>query len=88
MGCGSHIPSVLDAVPESQWCSCGPQVERSGKMYPPGGKCLSTLFERRGICCERRTVADSGLFLIGSFGGMIMNMLGFGGKKGDGKEEL
>jgi hypothetical protein len=57
-------------------------------MYPPGGKCLSTLFKRRGICCERRTVADSGLFLIGSFGGMIMNMLGFGGKKGDGKEEL
>lgn len=39
MGCGSHIPSVLDAVPESQWCSCGPQVERGGKLYPPGGTC-------------------------------------------------
>ena len=26
--------------------------------------------------------------LLGSFGGMIMNMFGVGGKKGDGKEEL
>ena len=37
-GCGSHIPSVLDSVPESERCECGPQVERTGKMYPPGGK--------------------------------------------------
>ncbi|KAL1590494.1 hypothetical protein WHR41_00552 [Cladosporium halotolerans] len=36
-GCGSHIPSVLDAVPESERCSCGPKVERDGKAYPPGG---------------------------------------------------
>jgi hypothetical protein len=40
-GCGSHIPSVLDSVPENQRCGCGPQIERSGKMYPPGGKSLS-----------------------------------------------
>lgn len=44
MGCGSHIPSVLDSVPESQWCSCGPQVEKGGKMYPPGGMQLSKVF--------------------------------------------
>jgi len=37
-GCGSHIPSVLDSVPESERCDCGPQVERNGKMYPPGGE--------------------------------------------------
>jgi hypothetical protein len=40
-GCGSHIPSVLDSIPENQRCGCGPQIERSGKMYPPGGKNLS-----------------------------------------------
>ena len=41
-GCGSHIPSVLDSVPESERCDCGPQVERNGKMYPPGGKLSSS----------------------------------------------
>ncbi|KAJ5764486.1 hypothetical protein N7533_003167 [Penicillium manginii] len=34
-GCGSHIPSVMDSIPESEWCSCEPQVEREGKKYPP-----------------------------------------------------
>ena len=33
-------------------------------------------------------VADSLAFRLGSFGGMIMNMFGWGGKKSDGKEEL
>ncbi|KAJ5090588.1 hypothetical protein N7532_009272 [Penicillium argentinense] len=34
-GCGSHIPSVMDAIPADQWCSCEPQVEKEGKKYPP-----------------------------------------------------
>ncbi|KAA8642015.1 uncharacterized protein ATNIH1004_010955 [Aspergillus tanneri] len=34
-GCGNHIASVMDAVPESERCNCTPQVERDGKMYPP-----------------------------------------------------
>ena len=34
-GCGSHIPSVMDSVPESDWCACEPQVEKEGKKYPP-----------------------------------------------------
>jgi hypothetical protein len=41
-GCGSHIPSVLDSVPQSERCDCGPQVERNGKMYPPGGELSSS----------------------------------------------
>jgi hypothetical protein len=35
VGCGYHIPSVLDRVPEEQWCTCEPRVERDGKSYPP-----------------------------------------------------
>ncbi|KAJ5604902.1 hypothetical protein N7510_010056 [Penicillium lagena] len=34
-GCGSHIPSVMDSVPESERCACEPKVEKDGKMYPP-----------------------------------------------------
>ncbi|KAL5042075.1 hypothetical protein BDW71DRAFT_211533 [Aspergillus fruticulosus] len=36
-GCGNHIPAVLDAVPESERCTCEPKVERDGKQYPPKG---------------------------------------------------
>ncbi|OWP03218.1 hypothetical protein B2J93_7087 [Marssonina coronariae] len=36
-GCGLHIPSVLDGIPEEERCSCGPKVERDGKQYPPKG---------------------------------------------------
>ncbi|OJJ45007.1 hypothetical protein ASPZODRAFT_70550 [Penicilliopsis zonata CBS 506.65] len=38
MGCGRHVPSVMDAIDASQWCECKPQVEKEGKMYPPGPK--------------------------------------------------
>ena len=34
-GCGNHIPSVMDSIPESERCACTPQVERDGKKYPP-----------------------------------------------------
>ncbi|BCR87790.1 uncharacterized protein ACHE_40354A [Aspergillus chevalieri] len=34
-GCGNHIPSVMDAVSQDEWCTCTPQVEREGKAYPP-----------------------------------------------------
>ncbi|OJJ79784.1 uncharacterized protein ASPGLDRAFT_52320 [Aspergillus glaucus CBS 516.65] len=34
-GCGSHIPSVMDAVTQDERCTCTPQVEREGKAYPP-----------------------------------------------------
>ena len=31
-GCGAHIPSVMDAVPAEQWCSC---AKPPGSVYPP-----------------------------------------------------
>ena len=34
-GCGSHVPQVLDSVPENQWCGCEPRVKVNGKAYPP-----------------------------------------------------
>ncbi|KAJ5473380.1 hypothetical protein N7475_002946 [Penicillium sp. IBT 31633x] len=34
-GCGNHIPSVMDSISESEWCTCTPQVEKDGKKYPP-----------------------------------------------------
>ncbi|KAJ5675666.1 hypothetical protein N7462_008563 [Penicillium macrosclerotiorum] len=34
-GCGAHIPSVMDSVPEDERCACDPKVEKDGKMYPP-----------------------------------------------------
>lgn len=34
-GCGNHIPSVMDSIPESEWCTCEPKVEKDGKQYPP-----------------------------------------------------
>ncbi|GFF25171.1 hypothetical protein IFM46972_01311 [Aspergillus udagawae] len=36
-GCGSHIPSVMDQVPESERCACTPKVNADGKEYPPKG---------------------------------------------------
>lgn len=37
-GCGSHIPGVLDSIPEEDRCVCEPKVERDGKQYPPMAK--------------------------------------------------
>ncbi|KAH7026524.1 uncharacterized protein B0I36DRAFT_330813 [Microdochium trichocladiopsis] len=34
-GCGAHIPGVLDAIPNDQWCTCTPKVEVGAKEYPP-----------------------------------------------------
>ncbi|KAM0274123.1 hypothetical protein ACHAPA_001074 [Fusarium lateritium] len=34
-GCGSHIQSVLDSVPEAERCACEPKVEVGGVSYPP-----------------------------------------------------
>jgi len=36
-GCGNHVPSVLDQIPEGDRCACEPKVEKEGKMYPPKG---------------------------------------------------
>ncbi|KAI8961723.1 peptidase [Daldinia sp. FL1419] len=38
IGCGSHISSVLDNIPEQEWCVCEPKVEVHDKKYPPGAK--------------------------------------------------
>ncbi|OAQ98880.1 hypothetical protein LLEC1_05938 [Akanthomyces lecanii] len=37
-GCGSHVPMVMDAIPEAERCGCDPRVERDGKQYPPMAK--------------------------------------------------
>ncbi|KAL1839082.1 hypothetical protein VTJ49DRAFT_1883 [Mycothermus thermophilus] len=37
-GCGNHIASVLSDVPEDEWCTCEPKVEKDGKKYPPAAK--------------------------------------------------
>lgn len=98
-GCGAHIPSVLDSIPEEEWCGCEPSVERAGRRYPPGGMFfffglltwgfggLVGFWSREGL------FANEGLFggNIGSLSGMVWGMFGFGGGKGKGegrKEEL
>lgn len=38
MGCGAHVPSVMDKIPVMQWCSCEQgRVVKGGKTYPPMG---------------------------------------------------
>ncbi|OAA79721.1 hypothetical protein LEL_03207 [Akanthomyces lecanii RCEF 1005] len=37
-GCGSHVPMVMDTIPEEERCACEPKVERDGKQYPPMAK--------------------------------------------------
>ncbi|KAK7184617.1 hypothetical protein PSPO01_09288 [Paraphaeosphaeria sporulosa] len=27
----------MDNVPQEEWCTCKPQVERGGQQYPPKG---------------------------------------------------
>lgn len=34
-GCGQHVPTVMDKIPEDQRCTCEPKVEKEGKKYPP-----------------------------------------------------
>ena len=36
IGCGLHVPRVMDIIPENERCTCTPKVEKEGKMYPPG----------------------------------------------------
>ncbi|KXL44822.1 hypothetical protein M433DRAFT_58407 [Acidomyces richmondensis BFW] len=33
-GCGEHVPSIMDPIPESDRCTCDPKVEKGGKKYP------------------------------------------------------
>nr|OQO31785.1 hypothetical protein B0A51_00687 [Rachicladosporium sp. CCFEE 5018] len=49
VGCGQHVPGVLDSVPEAERCSCEPQIERGGKMYPPAGSILGGLWGMLGM---------------------------------------
>ncbi|OQO11530.1 hypothetical protein B0A48_03257 [Cryoendolithus antarcticus] len=49
VGCGQHVPGVLDSVAEAERCSCEPQIERSGKMYPPAGSILGGLWGMLGM---------------------------------------
>ncbi|KAF2478506.1 hypothetical protein BDY17DRAFT_258841 [Neohortaea acidophila] len=34
-GCGQHIPSIMDSVPENERCQCEPKTTVDGKSYPP-----------------------------------------------------
>jgi hypothetical protein len=34
-GCGLHVPRVMDVIPESEWCQCGPKFTVDEKEYPP-----------------------------------------------------
>ncbi|KAF2244628.1 hypothetical protein BU26DRAFT_463277 [Trematosphaeria pertusa] len=36
-GCGNHVPGVMDKVPQGEWCTCEPKVEKGGHQYPPSG---------------------------------------------------
>ncbi|KAJ1333908.1 hypothetical protein MN608_03906 [Microdochium nivale] len=35
MGCGAHVPGVLDLVPVKDLCTCKPQIDVGGRAYPP-----------------------------------------------------
>ncbi|KAF7508099.1 hypothetical protein GJ744_009540 [Endocarpon pusillum] len=34
-GCGNHVASVMDPLPQEARCTCSPRVTRGGKEYPP-----------------------------------------------------
>ncbi|KAG9243751.1 hypothetical protein BJ878DRAFT_509340 [Calycina marina] len=34
-GCGNHVPTAFNGIPEPSRCTCVPQIERNGEMYPP-----------------------------------------------------
>ncbi|KAK3116187.1 hypothetical protein LTR53_003681 [Teratosphaeriaceae sp. CCFEE 6253] len=48
-GCGLHVPSVLDSIPEEDRCACEPRVERDGKQYPPQGGVLGVAKAALGL---------------------------------------
>ncbi|KAF2859489.1 hypothetical protein K470DRAFT_249211 [Piedraia hortae CBS 480.64] len=33
-GCGKHVQSVMDSIPQESRCACEPLVEIDGKKYP------------------------------------------------------
>ncbi|EYB23955.1 hypothetical protein FG05_11706 [Fusarium graminearum] len=37
-GCGNHVPAVMSNIPEHEWCTCEPKVEKDGGKYPPKGE--------------------------------------------------
>ncbi|QPC74673.1 hypothetical protein HYE68_005425 [Fusarium pseudograminearum] len=37
-GCGNHIPAVMSNIPDNEWCTCEPKVEKDGGKYPPKGE--------------------------------------------------
>jgi len=79
-GCGQHVPSVLDSVPETARCICQPKVERDGKQYPPQGKSIDVSLPHRDL----RLMVE----WLGGALGFVKAALGFGGTPTGGKEEL
>merc|ERR1712193_528279 len=52
-GCGNHIPTVMDSIPEEERCVCEPKVEVDGKKYPPKAKrSLSCIINHHDGVCE------------------------------------
>jgi len=37
-GCGKHVPSIMDSVPDGQRCVCQPRISRNKQEYPPMAK--------------------------------------------------
>ncbi|EGZ77032.1 hypothetical protein NEUTE2DRAFT_153782 [Neurospora tetrasperma FGSC 2509] len=37
VGCGHHVPKIMDGVPKDEWCKCEPKIEKEGHQYPPKG---------------------------------------------------
>ncbi|EGV65544.1 hypothetical protein CANTEDRAFT_113152 [Yamadazyma tenuis ATCC 10573] len=35
IGCGLHIPGVMDHTPKTSWCTCDHSDESSDLSYPP-----------------------------------------------------
>ena len=35
MGCGKHIPMVMDSIADDERCTCTPKTVVNGKEYPP-----------------------------------------------------
>lgn len=58
-GCGNHIPSIMDTVPEPDRCNCEPKVEVDGSKYPPKAAKADWMMMVNFISSSRSSIGNS-----------------------------
>jgi hypothetical protein len=62
-GCGNHLASALNSIPQVSRCTCTPQIEWGGELYPPKagqGRITEKVNKSSAIKTFEKPIGDGG----------------------------